>query len=189
MNHLPQNPQKSIKKAIFLDRDGTLNVDYGYVYQPEKIQLIDGVKAAIQELVNQQFLLFLFTNQPGITRGIYQRSDVDACHDRLFELLGGNFFTEICVADEDQYDLNNYRKPSPKFILEMIEKYTLDPEFCYMIGDKETDAFAGVAAGIQSILLDSDYPRSRPCKAWVAFGKIQTATDLPTFVGTLSFSQ
>jgi HAD superfamily hydrolase (TIGR01662 family) len=107
MNHLPQNLQKSIQKAIFLDRDGTLNVDYYYVSNPDKIHLIDGAREAVEILIRQEFLLFLFTNQPGIEHKIYTNEDVEACNQRTIELLGNPHFTEICIVSEMTYALEH----------------------------------------------------------------------------------
>lgn len=181
MSDISQIHKKSIAKALFLDRDGTLNVDYGYVFQPQKIQLLPNVIDAIHIFQKLNYLLFLFTNQPGIERGMYTRADVDACHQRLFQLLGENPFTEICIAQEANYAPENYRKPSPKFINEMVAKYQLNPKQCYMVGDKETDAFAGINGNIQSVLLDSDYPRSERCVSGIRSGNILTFSDLISF--------
>lgn len=182
-----KNPQKSIAKAIFLDRDGTLNVDYGYVYQPEKIHLLPGVPEALDFFIKKDFLLFLFTNQPGIERGMYTRQDVEACHQQLQALLGpSRCFQEICIAAEAEVAPHHYRKPSPRFILEMLEKYHLDPQQSYMVGDKETDAFAGLSGGIHSILLDSDYPRSERCKTLITEGRVRCLPTLLDFARTLA---
>lgn len=172
MDHSYQNSQKSIKKAIFLDRDGTLNVDYHYVSNPDKIQLIDGTREAVEIFTRQKFLLFLFTNQPGIEQKIYTKIDVEACNQRVIELLGNPHFAEICIAPESTYAPNHYRKPSPRFINEMIDKYQLNRNECHMVGDKETDAFAGINASIQAHLLESQYPRSPQCEKLIRNGKI-----------------
>ncbi|MDR0418289.1 MAG: HAD-IIIA family hydrolase [Puniceicoccales bacterium] len=181
MDHFSQNVQKSIKKAIFLDRDGTLNVDYYYVSEPNKIYPIDGAKEAIEIFIHQKFRLFLFTNQPGIEQKIYTKEDVEACNQRIIELLGNPYFTEICIAPEATYAPEHYRKPSPRFINEMVEKYRLNRNECYMVGDKETDAFAGLNAGIHSILLESQYPQSSQCKQLIQEKKILVFKNLLNF--------
>jgi D-glycero-D-manno-heptose 1,7-bisphosphate phosphatase len=186
MDYLSQNLQKSIKKAIFLDRDGTLNVDYHYVADPDKIQLIDGTREAIEMFIRQKFLLFLFTNQPGIGREIYTKTDVEACNRRLIELLGNPHFTEICIAPETTYAPGHYRKPSPRFINEMVAKYQLERNQCYMVGDKESDALAGLNAGIRSILLESEYPQSLPCQTLIQNGTIPIFKNLLDFAKNIS---
>jgi HAD superfamily hydrolase (TIGR01662 family) len=185
MEYFSQNSQKSIKKALFLDRDGTLNVDYYYVSDPDKIQLIDGAREAVEIFIRQNFLLFLFTNQPGIEQKIYTQMDVEACNQRVIELLGNPRFMEICIAPEATYAPEYYRKPSPRFINEMVEKYRLKRDECYMIGDKETDAFAGLNAGIRGILLESEYPRSPQCEIFIREGKIAVFKNLLDFAQLL----
>ncbi|MDR2812187.1 MAG: HAD-IIIA family hydrolase [Puniceicoccales bacterium] len=181
MSHLLQNSQKSITKAIFLDRDGTLNVDYNYVSDPDKIHPIDGAREAIEIFICQEFLLFLFTNQPGIEQKIYTKEDVEACNQRIIELLGNPHFTEICIASEATHAPEHYRKPSPRFINEMVDKYRLERSKCYMIGDKETDALAGLNAGIHGILLESAYPQSPQCQQLIREGKILVFKNLLDF--------
>ncbi|MDR1590729.1 MAG: HAD-IIIA family hydrolase [Puniceicoccales bacterium] len=181
MEHFPQNSQKSIQKAMFLDRDGTLNVDYYYVSDPNKIQLIDGAREAVEMFIRRDFLLFLFTNQPGIEQKIYTKADVETCNQRVIELLGNPHFTEICIASEATYAPEHYRKPSPRFINEMVEKYRLERSECYMIGDKETDAFAGLNAGIRGVLLESEYAQSPQCEEFIREGKIAAFKNLLDF--------
>ncbi|MDR1435299.1 MAG: HAD-IIIA family hydrolase [Puniceicoccales bacterium] len=185
MPHFPQNLQKSIPKAIFLDRDGTLNVDYGYVFDPRKIHPIAGAREALEIFQKNNFFLFLFTNQPGIGRKMYKLEDVEACNRRLFRLLGNPHFLEICIATETTHSPDNYRKPSPKFIDEMIGKYQLKRGECHMVGDKETDAFAGLNAEIKGILLESDYPRSPQCSELIGKGKISVFKDLLAFAKSI----
>jgi HAD superfamily hydrolase (TIGR01662 family) len=186
MNHFSQNSQKAIPKAIFLDRDGTLNVDYRYVSDPDKIHLIDGAREAVEIFIRREFLLFLFTNQPGIEQKIYTQGDVEACNQRVFECLGNPHFTEICIASEATHAPEHYRKPSPRFINEMVEKYRLERGECYMVGDKETDALAGFNAGIRGILLESGYSRSPRCEQLIREGKISVFKNLLDFAKTPS---
>ncbi|MDR0590524.1 MAG: HAD-IIIA family hydrolase [Puniceicoccales bacterium] len=185
MDDLSQNFQKSIKKAIFLDRDGTLNVDYNYVSDPDKIHPITGTREAVEIFIRRGFLLFLLTNQPGIEQKIYTREAVEACNRRIIEQLGQPHFTEICIASETTCAPEHYRKPSPRFIDEMVEKYRLERRECYMVGDKETDALAGINAHIHGILLDSEYPRSPQCLTLIRRGEIQVFKDLLAFARSL----
>jgi HAD superfamily hydrolase (TIGR01662 family) len=135
--------------------------------------------------IRHEFLLLLFTNQPGIGQKIYTKEDVESCNRRVIELLGNPHFTEICIASETTYAPEHYCKPSPRFINEMVKKYQLKPDKCYMIGDKETDAFAGVNAGIHGVLLESEYSRSPQCEKWIREGKILVFKDLLAFAKTL----
>lgn len=146
-------------KALFLDRDGTLVVDKHYLKDPNDVELLPGVSAFLQEAKACGYLLFLFTNQSGVRRGYYTNADIMRCNERMLELLNlpGDYFDAMCIAEELPTDVQVYRKPSPRFILEMIEKYDLDPKECWMIGDKIDDLAAGINGGINS--------------AWVATGK------------------
>jgi D-glycero-D-manno-heptose 1,7-bisphosphate phosphatase len=149
-----------MQKAIFLDRDGTLNVDFDYISDPEQIQLIEGVPEALRVLREQKYALFLLTNQSGIHRGYLTWEQWARCQQRLLEQigLGPDLFREICVAPERPDEPSRYRKPSPRFILEMIEKYHLSAYDCYMVGDKESDIMAGINAGIQSVWVETGQP-------------------------------
>ncbi|MDR1414108.1 MAG: HAD-IIIA family hydrolase [Puniceicoccales bacterium] len=149
--------------AVFLDRDGTIIEDKNYLKNPEDVVLLGGAREAIEILKNMGCLLFLFSNQSGVGRGFFTADDVQMCNCRMVELLGcgEKIFDEICLAFESPWEISVYRKPSPKFIIEMMEKYKLLPENCYMVGDKESDVLAARNAAITPILIsncsDSDF--------------------------------
>jgi D-glycero-D-manno-heptose 1,7-bisphosphate phosphatase len=136
--------------ALFLDRDGTLNFDRHYVFDPAGIELIPGVAGALSAARALGLRLFLHTNQSGIARGLFQLADVDRCNARLEELLGlpRPVFDAVCVAPEGPADPQVYRKPSPRFIQECVTRHRLAPERCWMVGDRESDLEAGRLAGI-----------------------------------------
>lgn len=137
-------------KALFLDRDGTLIIDKVYLSDPAKVELIDGTRQALSHVLSQGYMLFLFTNQSGIGRGLHTIEDTHRVNKRMEELIGlkSPLFTEICIAPEGPQDPVVYRKPSPKFILECIKKYNLDPKHSWMVGDSEADIKAAHAAQI-----------------------------------------
>lgn len=145
------------KKALFLDRDGTLIVDKHYLSNPEEIELLEGVGEFLKKAQKYGYMLFLFTNQSGIGRGYFGWEETHACNQRMIELLGlpEGAFVEIGIAPETPEEPSVYRKPSPRFILEMIEKYQLAPEGCWMIGDKISDLESGLNAGIQVAWVES----------------------------------
>jgi D-glycero-D-manno-heptose 1,7-bisphosphate phosphatase len=146
------------KTAIFLDRDGTIIADRNYLKDPDGVELLPGAKAAISGLKLAKCMLFLFSNQSGVGRGIISMDDVARCNLRMMELLGhgSNIFDAICMAPESPDDIPVYRKPSPRFIVEMVEKFDLSRENCYMVGDKESDILAGINAQINAILIAPD---------------------------------
>lgn len=140
-----------MKKALFFDRDGTLIRDVPYLSNPEQVSLFPDTKGVLSSARDMGFLLFLFTNQSGIGRGYYTMKEVNTIHDRLLSdlNLGKDLFTGIKVAPEVPDQQSNYRKPSPKYLLEMIDAYQLDPLHTWMIGDRTSDIKAGLNAGIR----------------------------------------
>ncbi len=146
--------------GLFLDRDGTLNVDIHHLHEPDRLQLIDGTREALQQARRLGFRLFLFTNQSGINRGLFKRADAEACNRRLVELidLGTSLFDAVCIAPETPDEASLYRKPSPRFIHECLTRFHLLQERCYMVGDRGSDWQAGVNAGIHAIGVRSGKP-------------------------------
>ena len=142
--------------ALFFDRDGTLNHDPGYLSDPDGVVLLPGVAQAMAAL-RVSFRLYLFTNQSGVARGYFGMDAVDAVNRRLCELLGDpDIFDGICIAPEHPDDPPVYRKPSPRYILETIEKEKLDPAQCVMFGDRTSDLDAAFRAGIGAIRITAD---------------------------------
>lgn len=95
-------PNDGSPRALFLDRDGTLVVDRGNNGDPDAIEIIPGAAEGLELALLAGFRLFLLTNQGGVGLGLFSEADVEACHQRMFELLGipEGLFTEICVATE-----------------------------------------------------------------------------------------
>jgi D-glycero-D-manno-heptose 1,7-bisphosphate phosphatase len=147
--------QTVVQKAVFFDRDGTIIVDANYLSDPAGVVLIPGAMQALSLLREFGFLLFLHTNQSGVGRGLFPIDVVHRCNDRMLDLLGldGPVFTEICIAPEHPDQPVVYRKPSPRFINECVEKYTLDKGHTWMVGDKASDVQAGLNAGVRSALV------------------------------------
>ena len=149
-----------MNKAVFLDRDGTLIKDAHYLKDPEQIEIINGVGHSLHKLKSSGFGVFMHTNQSGITRGYYGMEDVYACNRRMLEMfnLPDDFFDEVCIAPEDRFVVDGLRKPSPKFELEMISRYELPPDQCWMVGDKWLDAETGLNAGMKPALVQTGKP-------------------------------
>lgn len=142
-----------MSKALFLDRDGTLIIDKDYLADPAGVEILPAIPAALRRARELGYKLFLFTNQSGIGRGYYTMEKAFAVNRRMDELLGlpAPIFRDICIAPEAPDQPSLYRKPSPRFIHEMIAKYGLNPAQCYMIGDRPSDIEAGQNAGVQSV--------------------------------------
>jgi D-glycero-D-manno-heptose 1,7-bisphosphate phosphatase len=139
-----------MSKALFLDRDGTLIVDKNYLADPAGVDLLPGTSEALRRARSLGYKLFLFTNQSGIGRGCHSLEDTQRVNVRMEELigLGSPLFEAVCIAPEAPDQPAVYRKPSPRFILEMRARYALDPAHCWMVGDSAADFGAGYAAKI-----------------------------------------
>jgi len=144
-------------KALFIDRDDTLIVDKVYLAEPAGVELLPGVIEGLRRARELGYQLFLFTNQSGIGRGYYTIEDAHRVNTRMEELIGlpRPLFVEIGIAPEAPDQPSLYRKPSPRFITEMIAKYKLDPAQCVMVGDRESDIEAGLNAKIRCAALST----------------------------------
>ena len=141
-----------MSKALFLDRDGTLILDKHYLADPAGVEIIPGTAAALRRARELGYKLFLFTNQSGIGRGLHTLDDALRVNTRMEELLALPLplFADICIAPEVPEQPSLYRKPSPRYILESIERHGLDPAHCWMVGDRDSDIQAGLNAKIKT---------------------------------------
>lgn len=147
-------------RAVFLDRDGTLNVERDYLSDPARLELLPGVPAALRHLQDAGFKLFIVTNQSGIGRGYYTEADLHRVNARLLELLApyGVRFEKIYFAPEAPDQPSRGRKPSPQFLFDARDEFGLDLAHSYVIGDKLSDLECGWNAGVkQSILVRTGY--------------------------------
>lgn len=137
-------------RAVFLDRDGTLIEDRHYLGDPDGVIVLPGVREALARLRERNVKLFLFTNQSGVGRGYFTLADVARVNARMVEAigLGDDLFTAICVATERPDEPIEYRKPSPRFILEMLTAHAIAADEAWMIGDTPRDWEAGANAGV-----------------------------------------
>jgi D-glycero-D-manno-heptose 1,7-bisphosphate phosphatase len=171
------------RKAIFLDRDGTLIRDVHYLKDPEEVEIILGISEALDGVRKLGYLLFMHTNQSGIARGYYQWSDVHACNKKMFQEFGWSkdFFTEICIAPEDPTTAEGYRKPSPKFEFEMIEKFDLNPQQCWVVGDKWIDPQTGLNASMRGALVKTGKPITAEWQKQAESEKVPIYKDVAEF--------
>jgi D-glycero-D-manno-heptose 1,7-bisphosphate phosphatase len=145
-------------QAIFLDRDGTLIENKHYLGSPDGVVLLPGVREALARARDNGIKLFLFTNQSGVGRGYFTMADVEAVNRRMIEMLGlgDDLFTAVCIAPEVPGDPVTYRKPSPRFILEMLSDHGLAAGACWMVGDGPADWEAAINAGIHAAAIVAD---------------------------------
>jgi len=142
-----------LRPAIFLDRDGTLMQDTGYVSDPALVRLFSGVPEALREVKQLGFLTVIVTNQSGIGRGYFTRADYDVVHARFLELLGPGLIDATYLCDDHPDTASDRRKPAPGMLLEAARDLGIDLARSWMIGDREADVTAGHRAGAQAILV------------------------------------
>ncbi len=143
------------KTAVFLDRDGTLNFDPGYLRRADRFRFLPGVTPALRLLSRQGLSLFVISNQSGIGRGLITRTDLKKIHQKMTEGLkkAGVCLQGIFICPHSPADQCDCRKPSPKLILQAARKHRLNLWQSYMVGDKETDVETGLRAGLQTVLI------------------------------------
>lgn len=150
--------------AVFLDRDGTLNEDPGYIGDPSKIVLFKGVPEALASLKNDfHFKLIVVSNQAGISRGIITEEQVVNVNNRINELLLpynvqiDKFF--YCPSHPEFSSAEDCvcRKPSPKMLFDAAEEFGIDLSKSYLVGDSKTDIECAMNAGVKSILVKTGY--------------------------------
>ena len=173
-----------LRKALFLDRDGTLIRDVHYLKDPEKVEIIEGIGESLLKIKDYGYLLFLHTNQSGIARGYYDWSDVHNCNKRMLENFGwpSDFFNEICIAPESPDEIEGYRKPSAKFEIEMTKKYNLEPAECWVVGDKWIDPQTGINAGMRGGLVKTGKTIDSKTRSLAEENKIPIHNHLGTFI-------
>jgi D-glycero-D-manno-heptose 1,7-bisphosphate phosphatase len=175
-----------VSRALFIDRDGTLIIDRVYLSDPAGVQIIPGVAEGLRKAKALGYKLFMFTNQSGIGRGLHTIEDTLRVNARMEEMLGlpSPVFERTCIAPEATGQPVVYRKPSPRFILEMIAEHALDPDACWMVGDSAADIGAARAAGIHAAAVRTGRvpPESLP---EVAAGEVPVYADFGTFASTL----
>lgn len=144
--------------ALFLDRDGTLIEHVPYLHDPAQIRLLEGVREGLEKARRGGFLLFLFTNQSGVGRGYFPLDAALACNAAVVRALGMEepVFAAECTAPEHPDAVPLYRKPSPRFINEMVERFCLDRHHCWMIGDQPVDVETARSAGIRGFQVGVD---------------------------------
>lgn len=148
------------KQAVFLDRDGTLNIEKSYLSDPDQLLLFPEVVPALKQLIQLDFRLFIVTNQSGIGRGYYTLEDMHQVNAKLVEMLElvGIHFDEIYFAPESPEEPSYGRKPSPNFLLDASRDFDIQLDHSFMIGDKISDLECGKNAGVKaSVLVRTGY--------------------------------
>ena len=144
-----------MKRAVFLDRDGTLIEEKDYLSDPSQLQMLPGVPEALKRLMDAGFLLFIVTNQSGIGRGYYSLRDMERVNERLIDDLRPYEvrFEKIYFAPEAPEQPSRGRKPSPLFLFDARDDFNVDLSQSYMIGDKLSDLECGWNAAVKNSFL------------------------------------
>jgi D-glycero-D-manno-heptose 1,7-bisphosphate phosphatase len=158
-------PAAQLRRAVFLDRDGTLNVDSGYVSRPQDVQLVKHAAAGAKLLADAGYMLVIASNQSGIARGILTGAQADAVDERLLALLAQRGATVQAVyrcphlpaGSIAEFSIEcDCRKPKPGMLVQAARELGIDLAASWMIGDGARDVEAGLAAGCRAILLSAD---------------------------------
>lgn len=155
----PTNGNRPPRRAAFLDRDGTVNEEVGYIRHRNDIQLIPGAGAAIRALNEAGWLVIVVTNQSGVSRGYLPREELAAVHERLVGLVAaeGGRIDGIYVCPHVPVDECGCRKPRLDLIDQAVARFGIDPARSWMVGDKGTDLEFGRNAGCRTALVLTGY--------------------------------
>lgn len=157
-------PKFRKKPALFLDRDGVINVDKGYTFRPDDLAFIDGIIEGIKSANEAGYYVIVATNQAGVARGFYGLEDVDIFHNHIQSELAkkGAYIDAFysCPYHKDgnvaEFTIDNHpdRKPNPGMILKAFNDWPIDKAKSFLIGDRNHDVEAAERANIKGILYD-----------------------------------
>jgi D-glycero-D-manno-heptose 1,7-bisphosphate phosphatase len=165
IGHAGQAVSPHLRPAVFLDRDGTLNVPVvrdGFPHPPatlDEFTLFEGVPAACRALHAAGYVLVVATNQPDVGRGTTAQATVEAMHARLRGLIPEIARIEVCYAPgQGKNSPDDYRrKPEPGMLLEAAADLGLDLTRSWMVGDRWRDIDCGLRAGVRTVFIDLGY--------------------------------
>ncbi len=149
-----------MEKAIFLDRDGTINVDVGYLHETDKLEFVDQTFEALALLRAHGYRLIVISNQSGIGRGYFGAQDVERLHAHMNGILQehGAAIDAFYYCPHLEQDGCACRKPQPGLIRRAAAEWGIDLRCSYMVGDNEKDVMTAVNAGCKYGLVLSGHP-------------------------------
>lgn len=174
------------QKAIFIDRDGTINKYVGFLRNIDKFELLDNVSEAIRKINTTEYLAIVVTNQPVIARGEVSFEDIETIHRKMETLLGqaGAYLDAVYYCPHhpnkgykgERMELKidcNCRKPKPGLLLKAADDFNIDLKNSWMIGDSENDIKAGKAAGCRTVLIgEGDYEQDITVSSLIEFSNL-----------------
>jgi len=172
-----------VNRALFLDRDGTVIEECGYLKDPALVRFLPGAADALAALASQGWKIVIVSNQSGVGRGLITPDQMEAVQSRFLELMRCNGIpiagSYVCTHTPD--DHCECRKPSPYFLEQAAAEHKLDLSASWMIGDREADILSGINAGCRTIWLRNDLfavPASLPtliANNWTEIGDAATS--------------
>ncbi|CAG0988567.1 D-glycero-D-manno-heptose 1,7-bisphosphate phosphatase [Geobacteraceae bacterium] len=154
------------RTAVFLDRDGTINVEKEYLHRAEEFEFVPGASEAIRLLKEAGFLVVVVTNQSGVARGYYDEAAVHRLHrfvDQELATVGASVDAYYLCPHHPHHGIGPYRtecacrKPLPGMLLSAAADLGIDLSRSWIVGDKAADVEAGLAAGCRTILVRTGY--------------------------------
>jgi len=153
-------------RAVFVDRDGTLNINIEYLSDPEKYRLYPGVAEGLRLLKDAGFMIVVITNQSGIGRGFFDIGTLEKIHERMRSMLAseGASIDAIYHCPHHPQDRCACRKPGTELFERAIRDLGIDPERSFVIGDMRMDIAAGQKIGARTALVPEPHNRARTLK-------------------------
>ncbi|MCU4674222.1 D-glycero-beta-D-manno-heptose 1,7-bisphosphate 7-phosphatase [Catenovulum sp. 2E275] len=177
-----------MNKALLLDRDGIINHDFAYVHKIEDFKFTDHIFALCKQAQSLGYLIVVVTNQAGIARGYYTEQDVRQLHQWMIAEFAKQEITiskAYYCPHHPEYGGTQYlhnclcRKPMPGMLLQAKREFNLDLTQSVMIGDRESDVKAALAAGVnRRILIQSDYTKQDNLAASAATEVVESLTQV-----------
>jgi D-glycero-D-manno-heptose 1,7-bisphosphate phosphatase len=152
---LRQRAKFTLLPSVFLDRDGTLNIERGYITDPRAIELYPGAAKALRMLNSMGYLTIIISNQSAIGQGLMTTERFEEVNEALWKLLkqSNAYYNAFYYCPHIPSDKCDCRKPKPGLILQAALDLNIDLARSYMIGDKLSDIEAGFASGCKTILV------------------------------------
>jgi len=139
-------------KAVFIDRDGTININFGYIDNPDDFKIYPGVKEGIRRLKEKGFKIIVITNQSGIGRGYFSEEVVEKIHEKMKKELSENV-DGIYFCPHRPDEKCNCRKPNIQLLEKAASDLDIDIDDSFMIGDRMLDVEAGEKLGCKTVLV------------------------------------
>lgn len=181
-----------MSKALFLDRDGIINVDHGYVHKIADFEFVDGIFELCQSAIAKGYEIFVITNQAGIARGFYDITMFEKLTQWMVAAFAGHGVAIAKVyycPHHPSKGVNEFvtscqcRKPAPGMIMQAQQEFTIDIKESIFIGDKISDMQAASNAGVGcKILLDSRYTNEQPAEQLVGVNRVNELTQASAFI-------